>query len=108
MQNNGKALPSTNSAGHGIIVIMLITLETLDEVWSNFAYLYILTLPRRWYANVFWYLSPRFFLKKSEGDIVFASVRPSVRLSIMQSPPKPLDEIQPNLVRELHEWGVQR
>ena len=25
----------------------------------------------------------------------------------MLSPPKPLDEIQPNLVCELHEWGVQ-
>ena len=26
----------------------------------------------------------------------------------MLSPPKLLDEIQPNLVCELHEWGVQR
>ena len=34
---------------------------------------------------------------KSEGDIVIASVRPSVLLS----PPKPLYEIQPNLVCEL-------
>ena len=41
-------------------------------------------------------LSPRFF-KKSKGDIVIASVCPSVMLS----PPKPLGEIQPNLVREL-------
>ena len=26
----------------------------------------------------------------------------------MLSPPKPLDEIKPNLVCELHEWGAQR
>ena len=39
---------------------------------------------------------PDAFLK-SEGDIVIASVR----LSIMHSPPKPLYEIQPNLVCEL-------
>ena len=39
---------------------------------------------------------PHAFLK-SEGDIVIASVR----LSVMVSPPKPLDEIQPNLVCEL-------
>ena len=56
-------------------------------------------------------VSPRFF-KKSEGNIVIASVRPSVRLSVrpsdrlsvMLSPPKPLDEIQPNLVCELLTW----
>ena len=29
------------------------------------------------------------------------SVRPSVRLSVTLSPPKPLDEIQPNFVCEL-------
>ena len=51
--------------------------------------------------------------KKTEGDIVIASVRlsvrlsvrpsvcPSVRLSVMLSPPKPLNEIQPNMVCEL-------
>ena len=39
---------------------------------------------------------PHAFLK-SVGDIAIASVRPSVTLS----PPKPLDEIQPNLVCEL-------
>ena len=43
---------------------------------------------------------PTLFLK-SEGDIVIASVRPSVCPSVMPSPPKPLDEIQPNLVCEL-------
>ena len=47
---------------------------------------------------------PTLFLK-SEGDIVIASVRPSICLSVppsvMLSPPKPLDEIQPNLVCEL-------
>ena len=45
-----------------------------------------------------------FFYKKSEGDIVIAFVSPS---AVMISPPKPLDEIQPNLRCELHEWGVQ-
>ena len=41
------------------------------------------------------------FLKKSEGYIVIASVRLSVRLSVMLSPPKPLGEIQPNFVCEI-------
>ena len=36
---------------------------------------------------------PHAFLKKSEGDIVIAS---TFRPSVMLSPPKPLDEIQPN------------
>ena len=48
---------------------------------------------------------PHAFFKKRKGDIVIASVVLSVcqfvRLSIMLSPPKPLDEIQPNLVCEL-------
>ena len=61
---------------------------------------------------VFRLLSPRFF-KKAKGILqsppsvclsvrpsVCPSVRPSVRLSVMLSP-KPLDEIQPNLVCEL-------
>ena len=39
---------------------------------------------------------------KSEGDIVIASVHPSVPPSVMLSPPKPMDKIQPNLVCELH------
>ena len=39
--------------------------------------------------------------RKSVGDIVIASVRPSVRLSVMLSPPKPLDRIQPNFVNGL-------
>ena len=46
---------------------------------------------------------PHAFLKR-EGDIVIASVRLSVRPSVMLSPPKPLDEIQPNLVSELLTW----
>ena len=33
---------------------------------------------------------------------------PSCCLPVMLSPPKLLDEIQPNSVCELHEWGVQR
>ena len=39
--------------------------------------------------------------RKSVGDIVIASVRLSVGLSDMLSPPKPLDRIQPNLVSGL-------
>ena len=47
-------------------------------------------------------LSPRFF-KKALGILqsppsVRLSVRLSVRPSVTLSPPKPLDEIQPNLV----------
>ena len=41
------------------------------------------------------------FILKSEGEIAIASVRPYIRLSVMLSPPKPFDEIQPNLVCEL-------
>ena len=53
------------------------------------------------YKNIF--LSPRFFLKKRRGycNRLCPSLRPSVGLSVMLSPPKPLDEIQPNLVCEL-------
>ena len=40
-------------------------------------------------------------VKKSVGDIAIAPVRPSVCPSVTLSPPKPLDEIQPNLVCEL-------
>ena len=47
------------------------------------------------YINI-WRNYHQAFLK-SEGDIVIASVR----LSVMLSSPKPLDEIQPNLVSEL-------
>ena len=43
---------------------------------------------------------PHAFLKKCRG-IAIASVHLSVRLSVTLSPPKPLDEIQPNLVCEL-------
>ena len=39
--------------------------------------------------------------KKSVGDIAIAFVRPSVRPFVTLSPPKSLDEIQPNLVCEL-------
>ena len=46
---------------------------------------------------------PHAFLKKRRGycNRLRPSVRPSVRLSFMLSPPKPLDEIQPNLLCEL-------
>ena len=48
---------------------------------------------------------PHAFLK-SVRDLAIASVCPSVKLS----PPKPLEEIQPNLVCVCcsHEWGVQQ
>ena len=42
---------------------------------------------------------PNAFLKKRRGYC--NRLRPSVRLSSVLSPPKPLDEIQPNLVCEL-------
>ena len=42
---------------------------------------------------------PHAFLKKRRGYC--NRLRPSVRLSVMLSPPKPLEEIQPNLVCEL-------
>ena len=46
-------------------------------------------------------LSPR-FLEKASGILLSPpSVCPSVRLSVMLSPPKPLDGIQPNLVSGL-------
>ena len=46
---------------------------------------------------------PHAFLKKRWGycNRLRLSVRPSVRLSVTLSPPKPFDEIQPNLVCEL-------
>ena len=43
------------------------------------------------------FLSAHF--QKSKEDIVISPL--SVHLSVMLSPPKPLDEIQPNLVSEL-------
>ena len=39
-------------------------------------------------------------LKKSDGDIAITSIRPSITLS----PPKPLDEIQLNLVFKMLTW----
>ena len=49
-------------------------------------------------------LSPRFF-KKASGILQSPpSVCPSVRLSVTLSPPKPLDDIQSNLVCELLTW----
>ena len=58
--------------------------------------------------NISRWLSPRFF-KKASGILqwppsVRLSVCPSVRPSVTLSPPKPLDEIQPNLVCELLTW----
>ena len=45
---------------------------------------------------------PHAFFKKAKGILLSPpSVRLSVRPSVMLSPPKPLDEIQPNLVCEL-------
>ena len=45
------------------------------------------------------YCYPPALKKKRRGHCY--RLRPSVRLSVMLSPPQPLDEIQPNLVCEL-------
>ena len=47
--------------------------------------------------------SPRFF-KKAKGMLKLPPVCPTDRLSVMLSPPKPMDKIQPNLVCELLTW----
>ena len=54
-----------------------------------------------WKLNTFVLLSLRFL--KKQWDIVIPSIHQhfSVHLSVMLSPPKLLDEIQPNLVCEL-------
>ena len=52
--------------------------------------------------SIFASFYPRAFLKKRRGYC--NCLRPSVRPSVMLSPPKPLDEIQPNLVCVLHTW----
>ena len=46
-----EALLSINPAGRAQVVKMLITLEPHGIFDSNFAYLYILTLSRHWYAK---------------------------------------------------------
>ena len=54
MQNDDKgASPSIISAGRGVLVKMLITLEPHGIFQSNFAYLYILALSNHWYAKRF-------------------------------------------------------
>ena len=57
---------------------------------------------------VYYFIFISALFKKGNGDIAIASVR----LSVTLSPPKQLDEIQPNFVCELargsHEWGGQR
>ena len=45
------------------------------------------------------YIYPHAFLKKRRG--YYYRLRQAVCPSVMLSPPKPLDEIQPNLVCEL-------
>ena len=53
--------------------------------------------------SVFFFVCyPHAFLKKCWGYC--NRLRPSVRLSVTLSPPKPLDEIQLNLVCELLTW----
>ena len=47
------------------------------------------------------FIIPTLFLKKAKGILLSPL---SVRPSVMLSPPKPLDEIQPNLVCELFTW----
>ena len=58
------------------------------------------------------FIIPTLIFKKRRGycNRLRPSVCLSVRLSVMLSPPKPLDETQPNLwcVSYWHEWGVQR
>ena len=51
MQNDDEASPSISPAGRGQLVKMPITLEPLNIVRSNFAYLYILALSGHWYAK---------------------------------------------------------
>ena len=41
MQIGDEALPSINSAGRGLLMNVLITLEQYGIFWSNFEYLYI-------------------------------------------------------------------
>ena len=49
-----------------------------------------------------YFLSPHFFLKKRMG--YFNRLHPPIHPSVMLSPPKPLAEIQPNLVCQLLTW----
>ena len=51
IQNKDKASPSISEASHGKLVKMRTTLEPRGLFWSNFAYLYILTLSRHLYAK---------------------------------------------------------
>ena len=51
MQNGEEALPSINPGGRDILVKMLIILETHGIFLSSFAYLYVLTLSRHYYAK---------------------------------------------------------
>ena len=81
---------------------VLIHIQTKGEVggpcnrFKPYSNIFLLTFPRRYFlCGPFMLLSPRFL--KSQGDIVIASVCPSVMLS----PPNPLDGIQPCLVCEL-------
>ena len=54
------------------------------------------------WGSLCWFYYPHAFLKKRRGYC--NRLRPSVRPSITLSPPKPLEEIQPNLVCELLIW----
>ena len=51
MQNGNEALLSIVLASRGLLVKMLTTLEPHGIFGSNFAYLFILTLSRHWYAK---------------------------------------------------------
>ena len=53
MQNFDEASQSIVSAGRGVLVKMLITLDPQGILWSNFAYLYMLRLSSHWYAKRF-------------------------------------------------------
>ena len=80
--------------------------ETVAWTWSTIIRLQYLEVfsPKMYKFLVVKYIFISTLFKKSEGDIVIASVRLSVRPSAMLSPPKPLDEIQPNLMCELLTW----
>ena len=65
-----------------------------QSVDTDISYLFKHIFHSRMHINKHFY--PHAFLKKRRGYC--NRLRPSVRPSVTLSPPKPLDEIQPNLV----------
>ena len=76
----------------------------VKRVMKLFAFIFEQPSYHCWLCHIY---PHAFFLKKQRGycirlrPSVCPSVCACVRLSVMLSPPKPLDEIQPNLVSEL-------